>query len=93
MQAEFYIYSCLAEDVESQRLGGVFIMFLHHLYFGDLDYNRMICRMMASVPIRFTGFHLCYPDTPQFKAARAMALLMMGAANRSRVRFHFGTLS
>ena len=46
--------------------------------------------MMASSPVRISGFHICSPDTPQFRAARATALLMRGAANRSRVRFHVG---
>jgi hypothetical protein len=78
----FYIISCLSDDHESQRLGYVFIVFLHHVKFENVDVNTGISQIMASGLIRL--------DTARDRAARATILLMIGATIRCRVRFHIG---
>jgi hypothetical protein len=90
LQAWFYITSCLSEDLESQRLGYVFILFLHHVSFGDVDLNRGISQVMNNGLIRISGFHICSPENPHNLATQATVLLMIGASIRSRVRFHIG---
>ncbi|KAG7338022.1 hypothetical protein IV203_022479 [Nitzschia inconspicua] len=91
LQVAFYMNSCLAEDQESIRLGFVFIMFLYHLSFGDIEHNRGITNVLNSSPIRMSALHICSPGTPSSKAAKSTALLMMGARNRLRVRLHVGS--
>ena len=92
-QVAFYMFWCAQEgDVETQKLGIVMILFLFHAYqnFFDQEDNEGISRVLRAMPVRFSGFHICIPDTPLFHAARATALLMLGAQNRLRVRFHVG---
>jgi hypothetical protein len=90
MQVWFYINSCLSEDLESQRFGYVFILFLHDVSLGDVDFNRGISRLLGSGLVRISGFHICSPDTRHYRAAKATVLLMLGATIRSRTRFHIG---
>lgn len=93
MQVAFYMYTCLSEDPESQRLGFVFILFLYHVNLDEMEFNRMAMKMVEGAPVRISALHICSLDSPQFLATRATALLMMGASNRSRVRFHTGTFT
>jgi hypothetical protein len=50
-------------------------------------------KVMEAVPTRFSAFHLCFPDAPISYICKSALLLTIGKENRSRVRFHIGSIT
>ncbi len=52
--------------------------------------NKQVVAMVKWLPIRVSGFHLCF-DNPQIRAWKPFAMMLFGRKIRVRARFHDGT--
>jgi len=94
MKAILYIFQCLSEDLESQRLGIVMISFPSINFdpstISDPKAKRLILEVLNSTGVRIGANHLCFPDTPWFRALGALFMLASPQSVRVRTRFQFG---
>jgi len=79
------------EDVETQKNGIIIVGY-------NMGMNRVVDRravfaiqsMKRILPMRVVSIHYCYDDI-RFRVMMTLAMLMMGATRRVRLRAHFGT--
>jgi len=79
------------EDVETQRNGIVMVGY-------NMGAKRVVDRglafaiqfVMRILPFRIVSIHYCYDDV-RFRVMMTLAMLMMGASRRVRLRAHYGT--
>ncbi|KAG7345161.1 hypothetical protein IV203_032692 [Nitzschia inconspicua] len=89
-----YMYTCLAEDEETQKKGCVFIVF--HPSPGSQvcsssKERSFVRRLMESIPIRVSAIHICLHDDALSQVIKAVALLALGPEGRARTRVHTGS--
>jgi len=73
------------------------VVFLHNsALFSKMHANNqdeISRRVMDAVPTRYSAIHLCFPDAPFSYICKSAILLSIGKENRSRVRFHIGSIT
>jgi hypothetical protein len=83
-----------SEDVETQQKGLVGIFYQMNpstRVMFETEERAMIRRIINCIPLRYSGCHMCLPDSPVFSFVKAVGLAAAGPAIRKRFRFHFGT--
>jgi hypothetical protein len=88
-----YMYMCLAEDIETQKKGCVFIVF--HPSPGtqvcaSAEERGFVQRLMSSIPIRVSAIHVCLHDDAISKIIKSVFLVAIGPEGRARTRIHTG---
>lgn len=86
-------FAILSEDVTSQRLG---FISLGMLSFDALTIIKAvkvseINKFVQAMPLRFTGYHTCLPDTFRSWVIRALSLTLVQGDVRFMSRFHMGS--
>jgi len=90
-QIYLYFYQFIMEDTA----GMVAVVFLHH---SSAIQNRVedvesYMNLIASVPSRFKAIHLCLPDRRFYNILRSVIMVVVGKANRPRIRLHIGSVT
>ena len=92
----FYQLQSLAENEDNQKRGVVSILYaMGHTPdemspCQDKNESWEFGRLRAAAPIRLAAAHICY-DNPRVRAMISLALVVMGAKNRTRYFSHLGT--
>jgi hypothetical protein len=89
----FVLFAILADDETTQRKGAISLGMLNE---DAIDCLRgvevsSIRRMVQAMPIRYTGYHTCVPDTLRSRVLKALALTFFMGEVRFMSRFHIGT--
>jgi hypothetical protein len=78
----------------------IIVVFLHNSDFFSIKKRRHAANqddrardVLDAVPIRYGAIHLCFPDVPASYLCKSAILLTIGKDNRSRVRFHIGSIT
>ena len=85
-------WSILAEDTTTQRKGAISVGMLNDDSLEgirDIDVSS-IRRFTEAMPLRYTGYHTCIPDTFQNRLMKALALTFFLGELRFMSRFHMG---
>jgi hypothetical protein len=81
------------EDVETQRKGSVGVFYQSNPMTKVLSSGEerdMFRRLLSCLPMRYSGCHVCLPNSPLFSFVKAVGLAAVGPAIRARTRFHKG---
>jgi hypothetical protein len=68
-------------------------MFLHNAStdpYSCPDVMRGCERFVQSYSNRFSGIHICLPESHVGNMIRAGIMMLLGKENRSRIRWHYG---
>ncbi len=94
VRAKVVTYLCfgvLAEDLTTQRNGVVSLGFFNY---GNNDLLVMerkgFLRFFQAVPLRWSGFHLCFPNNPAFNVVKGLMLTVIPQEMRRITRVHSG---
>jgi hypothetical protein len=90
-----YMYMCLAEDIETQKKGCVFIVFRPSpstQVCASAEERGFVQRLMSSIPIRVSAIHVCLYDDALSKIIKSVFLVAIGPEGRARTRIHTGML-
>lgn len=94
-----YLYSVVAEDVDTQRHGAVLVCVGERAHFdrfkgGSQDYQSDLSDLMKNIPVRWSAVHVCLPEGPLFAVLKALLVLVMTRkGNRVRFKFYSGDLN
>jgi len=94
-----YMYSVIAEDVDTQRRGLVAIFVADKQHFeryngGSVDYQKDLSELMKTMPVRWSAMHTLLPEGPLFKLLQALLVVILIRKNeRVRMKFYTGCLS
>lgn len=85
-------FAILSEDVTSQRLGAVAVGCLNEDAIDCIQPVELssLVRFQQALPIRFTGYHTCVPDSFRSRIFRALALTFFHGEMRFLSRIHIG---
>jgi len=89
----FVLFAILADDQTTQRKGAISVGMISEDAIEGLRGVSVssIRRMNQAMPIRFTGYHTCVPDTLGSRILKALALTFFMGDVRLMSRFHIGT--
>ncbi|KAG7371364.1 hypothetical protein IV203_019934 [Nitzschia inconspicua] len=96
-RTSMYIYQCLSNDEQTQRLGFVLIVVMHTqgpwliVQPNAEAMRKTFVTFFEKVPVRSSAIHVCFPDTPVCHALKSSLLFLMSKKDRSRTRFHLGS--
>jgi hypothetical protein len=81
------------EDVETQRKGTVGVLYQSNPMTKVLSSGEergMFRHVLSCLPTRYSGCHVCLPNSPLFSVVRAVGLAAAGPVIRAIIRFHKG---
>jgi hypothetical protein len=94
MKTLLYIFHCLSEDLESQKRGIIMISFPSINFdpstISEPKAKQLILEVLASIGVRITANHLCFPDKPWFRALGSLFMMASTPSVRVRTRLHYG---
>jgi hypothetical protein len=86
----YYMVMTAIRDVATQKNGLVFIGYnMEKTCVVDRTAAWCVSQMRKILPMRIIGMHYCYDDF-RMRPMMAVAMLVMGGANRVRFRAHYG---
>lgn len=97
MKTLLYIFHCLSEDLESQKRGIIMISFPSINFdpstISEPKAKQLILEVLASIGVRITANHLCFPDKPWFRALGSLFMMASTPSVRVRTRLHYGSIT
>ncbi len=90
----YVLFAILADDETTQRKGAISVGMISEDAVEGLRGVTVasVQRMVQAMPIRFTGYHTCIPDTLGSRILKALALTFFMGDVRLMSRFHIGKL-
>jgi hypothetical protein len=91
-----YVFSVASDDLLTQRDGGVALLLswsqnAADLFVVDPATQAATVEMVATLPIRFSGVHLCLDDQPIAHVVKSVQLISSGKEIRRNTRVHVGS--
>jgi len=97
MKTLLYIFHCLSEDMESQKRGIIMVSFPSINFdpstISEPKAKQLIFEVLASIGVRITANHLCFPDKPWFRALGSLFMMASTPSVRVRTRLHYGSIT
>ncbi|KAL3920453.1 MAG: hypothetical protein SGILL_003258 [Bacillariaceae sp.] len=94
-----YMYSVVAEDIDTQRMGAVAIFVASKEHFeryngGSKDYQKDVSLLMKTLPVRYSAAHTFLPEGPLFDLLKTLLITIMIRKDDSvRYKFYSGSLA
>jgi hypothetical protein len=85
----------IEDDIETQQKGTVAIFYQSNpltKILQNREERAMVRRLLSCIPMRFSGCHICLPDSPLFSLVKAVGLAAADPPIRARFRFHKGKI-
>ncbi|KAG7348527.1 hypothetical protein IV203_017232 [Nitzschia inconspicua] len=93
-----FVYSVIAEDVDTQRHGAVGIFVGERQHFerynrGSQVYQTDLSTFTKNLPVRLSAMHLCLPEGPLFTLLKTFLVIVLTKGDgRVRMKFYSGGL-
>jgi hypothetical protein len=95
-QAGLYVWQCVSDDEETQKLGCVLVVFLHNMTIdlvNDATDKQYMQRVSNCIPVRKSAVHMCLPPSPFYHAIQGMYKLLSSVQERTQTRIHVGSVT
>jgi hypothetical protein len=83
----------IEDDAETQQKGTVCIVYQSNpltKILQNREERAMVRRLLSCIPMRFSGCHMCLPDSLLFSLVKPVVLAAAVPSIRTRFRFHKG---